>query len=263
MNIGTGLGFLRSLLVYYGQPWRRRALARFYAELVPAGGTAFDVGAHVGSRTRTLLGRCDRVVAIEPQPVFARWLGRLFANDDRVTLLTQAIGAAPGQAELQISSRHPTVSSLSGDWVSRVGDSAGFERVDWNETVTVEVTTLDALIDAHGVPDFCKLDVEGMEAEILAGLSQPIDLVAFEYLPATPDIAVACIDRLERLDRYAYNISSGESHRFLLDEWCDADAARSWLAMMVRGGSDESGDVYARRINHPSAGNEPASDSNP
>jgi len=260
---GATLGLLRSLVVYYGQPWRRRALAAFYRDLLPPGGLAFDVGAHVGSRTRTLLGRCAHVVAIEPQPVFARWLARLFAREPRVTLVADAIGAAPGTAELRVSSRHPTVSSLSGEWVERVGDSAGFERVSWNESVTVPVTTLDALIERHGLPRFCKLDVEGMEAEILDGLTQPIDVVAFEYLPATVDIALACIERLESLDRYAYNISSGESHRFVLDDWCGAQAVRRRLIAMVRTGSGESGDVYARRRNHHSAGSEPASDSRP
>jgi len=263
MNTGATLGLLRSLCVYYAQPWRRRALSRFYDELIPAGSLAFDVGAHVGSRTRTLLGRCEHVVAIEPQPVFARWLERLFARNARVTLVTRAVGAMPGQAELRISSRHPTVSSLSGEWVARVGGSAGFERVAWDETVTVAVTTLDALIAEHGLPHFCKLDVEGLEAQILAGLSRPIALMAFEYLPATPDIAVACIDRLEQLGRYEYNISTGESHRLLLDEWCDAKAARDWLATVARDGSGGSGDVYARRSSHHSAGSEPPSDTNP
>jgi len=260
---GATLGLLRSLVVYYGQPWRRRALAAFYRELLPPGGLAFDVGAHVGSRTRTLLGRCEHVVAIEPQPLFARWLERLFGREPRVTLVEDAIGATPGTAELRVSSRHPTVSSLSGDWVGRVGDSAGFERVSWDESVTVPVTTLDALIERHGLPRFCKLDVEGMEAEILNGLTQPIDVVAFEYLPATIDIALACLDRLESLDRYAYNITSGESHRFLLDDWCTAEAARIWLNRTARDGGGASGDVYARRSNHHSAGSEPASDSRP
>ena len=33
---------------------------------------------------------------------------------------------------------------------------------------------LDRLIDAWGIPSFCKIDVEGHEAEVLAGLSRPV-----------------------------------------------------------------------------------------
>jgi len=40
------LGVLRSLLIYYGMPWRRRSLARFYANLIPEGSLVFDIGAH-------------------------------------------------------------------------------------------------------------------------------------------------------------------------------------------------------------------------
>lgn len=262
MKIAEALGLVRSLVIYYGQPWRRRALARFYAELVPADALVFDVGAHVGSRTRTLLSLGARAVAIEPQPVFAAFLDRLFRDDPRVTLVSDALGAAPGVAELRVSSRHPTVSSLSGEWVDRIGDTAGFERVDWDAIVSVPVTTLDALIARHGVPDFCKLDVEGLECEILAGVSQPLPLVALEYLPAALDVAYACMDRLESLGRYEYNLVPGETHAFLLGEWCDASTARTWLELTAKPGSD-SGDLYARLPTQNSAGAAPASDRSP
>lgn len=262
-SAGSVMGLFRSLLVYYAQPWRRRAQARFYADLLPQDGLAFDVGAHVGSRTRSLLRRCRHVVAVEPQPLFARWLARLFRNEPRVSLVNDALGATPGTARLQISRLHPTVSSLSGEWVAKVSGSRGFESVAWDESVEVDVTTLDALVATHGMPDFCKLDVEGLEADILSGVSQPLPLVAFEYLPAALDVANACIDRLEALGRYEYNLTNGESSEWLLDEWCDAAGARSWLAMIARGGSSESGDLYARLLNHHSAGNAPTSDTSP
>ena len=62
--------------------------------------------------------------------------------------------------------------------------------------VQISVTTLDALIDEFGAPAFCKIDVEGMEAEILQGLSSALPLIAFEYVPAALPIAQACLDRL-------------------------------------------------------------------
>ena len=54
-SVDTAIGVTRSMLIYYGQPWRRRQLRRFYRELVSPGDLVFDIGAHVGSRSRTLI----------------------------------------------------------------------------------------------------------------------------------------------------------------------------------------------------------------
>ena len=249
-KLGTNLGLLRSLLIYYGMPWRRRSLARFYRNLVPANALVFDVGAHVGSRTRSLLANGAHCVAIEPQPKFAKLLHRMFADNEQVSLVNDAVGRAPGTAELHISSRHPTVTTLSADWVSRVASTSGFESVDWDKKVSVNVTTLDALIAEFGVPEFCKIDVEGMEAEILAGLSQTIPIVAVEYIPATIDIALACVERLQTLGNYKYNLSTGESHTMQFANWQDASAIGTEL-QRIASNDIKSGDLYARLVEEP------------
>ena len=252
---GANLGLLRSLVIYYGMPWKRRSLARFYKDLIPHGSLVFDIGAHVGSRTRSLLANGARCVAIEPQPVFARLLQRLFANNERVTLVCDAVGREPGEAKLHVSSRHPTVSTLSADWVTRVSSTDGFEAVNWDQQVTVSVTTLDALISAHGLPTFCKIDVEGMEAEILAGLSVAIPIVAVEYIPATIDIALACIDRLQTLGNYQYNLSAGETHVMHFSDWIDANKMIAEL-QRIASRDIKSGDLYARLLSPTSAVNQ-------
>ena len=244
-NLGVILGLLRSLLIYYGMPWRRRSLARFYRNLVPKDALVFDVGAHVGSRTRSLLSNGAHCVAIEPQPAFAKLLRQLFANNEKVSLVNDAVGRAPGKADLHISSRHPTVTTLSVDWVSRVASTSGFEAVNWDSKVTVNVTTLDALIAEYGLPAFCKIDVEGMEAEILAGVSVAIPIVAIEYIPATIDIALACIERLDALGNYEYNLSSGETHAMQHPDWVDSKAISIEL-QHIASHDIKSGDLYAR-----------------
>jgi hypothetical protein len=109
----------------------------------------------------------------------------------------------------------------------------------------VTVTTLDTLIEQHGIPAFCKIDVEGMEAEILAGLNVAIPIVAVEYIPATIDIAIDCINRLERLGPYQYNLSSGESHTMSFERWLDATEIKTQL-QSIASSSTTSGDLYAR-----------------
>ena len=133
-------------------------------------------------------------------------------------------GRSRARRELAVSRLHPTVSSLAAGFPARMRAAPGFAGVRWDATETVEVTTLDALIAAHGLPRFVKIDVEGAEAEVLAGLGQPVDWLAFEYLPAAPEAADACLARLAGLGAYAFNLVPGEAAAFALDRWLDADA---------------------------------------
>ncbi len=240
------LGLLRSLLVYRGIPWRGAQLRRFYRRFVPANGLAFDVGAHAGNRVAAFRRLGARVVALEPQPDFVHLLQRRFGRDAGVTLLPQALGRAPGEARLLASPRTPTVATLSTDFVRRAGAAPSFRGVRWQAGPLVEVTTLDALIAAHGVPDFVKIDVEGFELEVLMGLSVPLPALSFEFLPAVRDIALDCIARLEALagpGRYRYAVSLGERLHLLQPQGEQADALRSWLGEMPADGP--SGDVHA------------------
>ncbi|MFN3506455.1 MAG: FkbM family methyltransferase [Allorhizobium sp.] len=242
-RLSTSFGLVRSLVVYYGQPWRRSALRRFYDTIVKPGDLVFDIGAHVGSRSRTLLNLGARVVAVEPQPAFADFIERRFAGEltgfERV-----AVGRKPGEIDLLISTRNPTVTSISSSFVETVKLHKGFARVVWDRKVTVPMVTLDQLISAYGLPAFCKIDVEGAEAEILHGLSKPIPLIAFEYIPAMPSVASNAIDRLMGLGGYRFNRVIGEQHRFVWDRWKTADELLVELSQMSP--DAPSGDIYAR-----------------
>lgn len=240
----TRLGLARSLVIYHGQFWKKRALTRFYRSLCQNGDLCFDIGAHVGNRSGALLAAGASVVALEPQPAFHDFLRRFFRSE-RFTLLNQAVASKPGTMTLRISSRHPTVTTLSSDWIGKVRDTDGFAGVDWDREAQVDVTTLDALIARFGRPRFCKIDVEGMEADILNGLSEPLDLIAFEYLPASLEIADACVARLDQLGRYRYNWTEAEDHRFKSSVWLDGPSLLKVVAASARD-AGRSGDIYAR-----------------
>jgi FkbM family methyltransferase len=184
-----------------------------------------------------------RVVAVEPQPDLLRVLSLLYGRDPAVTLVPEAVGARPGQAPLWVSDRHPTVTTLSAAWAEEVGQRPDFRGVRWRRAGEVRVTTLDELIRRFGMPDFVKIDVEGLEGEVLAGLSHPPPALSFEYLTAARDRALTCVDRLEALGEYRYNGSPGESHQLSSARWLDAAGIRTALASLTQG----SGDVYAWR----------------
>jgi len=243
-GLGRVYGLLRSLGIYRANPLFRRRARAFYAGFVRPGDLCFDIGAHLGDRVDAFLALGARVVAVEPQPDLQRLLHAQFGRHPRAVLVAGAVGAAPGMAELLVNHRHPTLSTLSADWIAAVGRDASFPTTGWDDRVTVPVTTLDLLIAEHGLPDFCKIDVEGFEQAVLDGLSRPLPCLSFEYIAVTRDMAVACLERLERLGPYRYNVSPGESKRLLFDGWIGHAALVDWLWRLRPG--DGSGDVYAR-----------------
>ena len=146
-----------------------------------------------------------------------------------------------------MSERTPTVTTLSADWIDEVRTDPRFAGVRWAPDRPVEILTLQALIERHGLPRFVKIDVEGFEAEVLAGLEVAVPFLSFEYLAAARTTALACIDRLEQLGVYRYNHSSGEN--------TPAASSRAGSTRTLRASSSRrcrrdapSGDLYASLV---------------
>ncbi|MFC5067244.1 FkbM family methyltransferase [Flaviflagellibacter deserti] len=243
-SLNETLGLARSIAIYYGRPWKTRAARRFYSAMIRPGDLVFDIGAHVGSRSRVFSKLGAHVVAVEPQPLFFRFLTK--TQPANVILRDYAVGAQAGEANLHISSRHPTVSTLSADWIDGVRTDPGFGAVNWDGTHRVKVTTLDAMIAEHGLPRFCKIDVEGFEADVLRGLSRPIPCIAFEYLPAVLDRAETCVNLIAQLGDYRFNRVRGESFTFASRNWVPAATMIEHLKLLRS--SRSSGDIYARLV---------------
>lgn len=243
MRLSPWLGLLRSLAIYY-HPARLAEMRRFYRGLLAPGDLAFDIGAHVGNRSRAMRAAGARVVALEPQPVFASFLRASLPRD--ITLHEAAAGPVESEAEMALSSRHPTVSSLSARFPEEAAARPGFGHVRWDRRQRVRVTTLDRLIAQAGVPRYIKIDVEGFEIEVLAGLSVPVEIISAEYLPGFPALSHAVIDRLCALGPYRFNVVVGEAAGFLWPDWRGAEALRAWLAGLPADAT--SGDIFARLV---------------
>ena len=238
-------GIARSMAIYHGIPGRQRRMRRFYGQFLQPGDVGFDIGAHVGSRVRAWRRLGVHVVAVEPAPDCLRVLRLLFGRDpEHVTIVPIAVGAKPGAASLRVSSGTPTVSSMSTGWITHVSEDQSFSHVKWDNQIDVDVTTLDRLIAEHGEPAFCKIDVEGFEADVLLGLSRPLRALSFEYLPMAHEATLKVLDLVDDLGRYEYNYSPVETMRFVSQGWLDAAGLAELLDRFRPLG--RSGDVYAR-----------------
>jgi FkbM family methyltransferase len=233
----------RSLDVYYGDAARDAAMDRLYARFLNPGDLAFDIGAHVGDRIGAFRRIGARVVALEPQPDCARVVRSLYGGDPDVTLVEAACGAQPGTLTLHVNSANPTVTTASAAFIKAADGAGGWEGQTWDRHIEVPVTTLDALIGQHGMPDFVKIDVEGYEADVLAGLSRAPKALSFEFTTIQRDVARQCIERLTALGPYRYNVAFGESQRLTFGHCVPAREMADHIAALPHAAN--SGDVYA------------------
>jgi FkbM family methyltransferase len=143
-------GLRRSFAIYYRDRARTERMDRLNSAFVQPGDLVFDIGAHLGDRTGSVLRLGARVVALEPQTRPYRALRRIYGRCARATLLQVAAGAAVGEAELLLNRANPTVATVAPDFVAAATGAPGWEREVWDDRVTVPVTTLDALVVRHG-----------------------------------------------------------------------------------------------------------------
>lgn len=188
----------------------------FYRQFVSPGDLVFDVGANVGNRVEALLGCGAKVVAVEPQPSCAAILEKKFGQ--KIILENLGLSDAEGELEMLLSN-DTTVSTFNTEFIEANRERFKYSR--WEEKIRVPVSTLDQLIERHGIPRFCKIDVEGFELQVLRGLHTPVPCISLEYcVPEMLQLTIDCVDQLHKLSPGGkYNYSIGETMAWALPEW--------------------------------------------
>lgn len=178
-----------------------------YRRLLGKAALVFDIGAYDGHKTAAFLEISHRVVACEPDPFSFRTLRiRFRARQKRVLLYSVAVTDRMGTGRLFIHHPGSAFNTLDPRW-AEVLEADGRRR--WNEDlsfggdeVKVVTTTLDELIRVHGIPEFVKIDAEGSERKVMAGLSQRVPCISWEcLLPEFRDDLMHILDKLMALDR--------------------------------------------------------------
>jgi FkbM family methyltransferase len=222
--------------------------AEFYGQFIRPRDLVFDVGANFGHRTRAFRSIGATVVAVEPQAICARYLRWKLRRGVFVEQI--ALSDKVGFADLY-ESNLDSLSTLSNDWISRARQ-ARFPSVSWRQPVRVETSTLDRLLAKYGRPQFCKIDVEAHEPQVVRGLSESIPWLSIEYMvPENSDLLCLTIDRLAEIDPgVTFNYSPGDAMALASAEWWDLSEARARFssAEFVQTGW---GDIY---VHMPGAG---------
>lgn len=214
----------------------------FYGQFIKPGDLVFDVGANKGNRTIIFLDLGAKVVAVEPQKECYEHLSKRFGNT--IELVTLGLGEKESTATMYVSGS-TLISSFSKNHVDQMQEDR-FKGAAWGKTIEVKMTTMDRLIEQHGVPAFCKVDVEGYEYDVLKGLSQPVGAMSLEYIvPENTQVLVDCLTHLNKLGTIECNFSYGETMKFNLDHWKTGDEMIAFV--QTQEFTDTSyGDVYIR-----------------
>jgi FkbM family methyltransferase len=224
---------------YLTLPWEK-----LYSQFIVAGDLVFDVGANVGDRTAIFLAMGARVIAAEPHPDCVAVLSKKFEYNDRVTVVDRAVSNHEGDPAALVSGESSSISSISEEWIEAVRKTDRFSGHEWNKRYRVTTTTLDRMIEQHGLPAFIKIDVEGWEAAVILGLSTPVKALSFEFTPERLGPTGQCVEKLQSLGDYRFCYSLKESLK-LYPEWLSGPTLLSELRQFEND-SRTYGDVYAQ-----------------
>ncbi|RYY85282.1 MAG: FkbM family methyltransferase [Chitinophagaceae bacterium] len=205
----------------------------FYASFVAPCALIFDIGANDGHKTEAFLTLADTVVACEPDATNFRTLQLRFLRQKRRVLLEQkALGAHIGRLPMQVHHPGSAFNTLNPRFktITEADDVQRWnEKIEFQDTVEVEVTTLDALIARYGRPQFIKIDVEGYELEVIKGLSTPVACLSLECLfPEFKNELSQSRALLRALDaNLQYNIALYE--KLVYDHWLSGEELDRYL----------------------------------
>ncbi|HVT51332.1 MAG TPA: FkbM family methyltransferase [Dongiaceae bacterium] len=161
----------------------------------------YDVGANDGADTAYYLSLGHRVVAIEANPVLAEQLRRRFADEiaaGRLTLLNIGVAETEGEMDFWVS-ENPVWSSFHREIAARQGAS--------HYKIRVPTRLFADVIARHGVPHYCKVDIEGNDGLCLEGLS-PDTAPAYLSIEMSHDRGGSDLARMRALGYARFKIVS-------------------------------------------------------
>jgi FkbM family methyltransferase len=219
---------------------------RLYARFVKPGDLVFDIGANRGGKSAAFLSLGAKVVAVEPNPNCVAMLSKRFVREidaGRLILLPVAIGRSAGRVQLRQFALNGGNASASNIFTAALEQEFGAPSAVFN----VEMIAGASLFERFGVPVFIKIDVEGMDAEVLSTVPHRPRMMSFEFnlSPHLLPMNVACLVEVTRLGFTEANFTEAAGTRLLLREWVTLDRVLEEICRAARGRA-LWGDVFVR-----------------
>jgi len=151
-----------------------------FADLLQPDAHYIDIGAHIGSVLAHFVRAAPNGahIAFEPTPEKAAFLKKKFPT---VQIQPLALAEQSGEAEFFVNAKRPGFNSM-------IKRDEGFGKT---ETIKVCVGTLDNILPTDRKFSVVKIDVEGLELNVLKGgtkfLARDRPIIVFECGPALPN----------------------------------------------------------------------------
>jgi FkbM family methyltransferase len=205
----------------------------------------FDVGANDGTKTDIFLRLGARVVSIDPdevnQGILRDKFQRYRLTPKRVVIVGKALSDKSAVETMWIDGPGSAVNTLSQKWAETLKTNKDkFEHthfgLDFSRRKTVETTTLEDLILAHGLPVFVKIDVEGYEASVIRGLKHSVPFLSFEVnLPEFRQEGLECVRLLGDLEADGRFNYAADLQRGTLGKWLEVKEFSSVIEQCSEG----------------------------
>ena len=153
---------------YFLGRWHDLEMQLLQRDLIKQGDTIVDVGAHRGDFALVasrLVGDTGKVICFEPNPVCLKALDLEIASNRIKNILVHRVGLGDREEELK---QNPFTLALSVPSVNPYG------QVGEVEQVKVKIKKGDDLLKGQH-PRLIKIDVEGFECNVIAGLADTIN----------------------------------------------------------------------------------------
>jgi FkbM family methyltransferase len=210
---------------------------------VNKGDLIFDIGASRGSMTLLFRQLGARVIAVDPLFSFFKEFEWKWGEDEMVVPVEAAVSNVDGMTKMRFREGVPWISSIDSAWITK-STHARFYNDNVCENIRVPTVSMDTLIDIHGVPKFAKIDVEGHENHVIAGLTKAIPGLSLEFHEDW--IPWSALVRLSTMAEYRFNYSMNRTSTYVLDEWTDHETLVGYMREhLEKAGKASWGDIYA------------------
>ncbi len=145
----------------------------------------FDIGYNTGEFARECIKQFPACKVIGVEANLSLIYG--ISETPNLKILNFLVSSKEGEEiDFYIEPHQTGISTASRDFIENSRFKKGSKYLQpnnsqWMEPVKVRTITLDAMVREYGTPDYIKVDVEGYEYQVIAGLSEKQHILCFEW----------------------------------------------------------------------------------